>query len=62
MIFDTDVLIWVQRGNQKAANVINESKDRYLSVLTYMELLQAAQSRKPHEYVASFLRDLAFHR
>lgn len=60
MIFDTDVLIWVQRGNQKAANVINESKDRYLSVLTYMELLQAAQSRKPHEYVASFLRDLAF--
>lgn len=60
MIFDTDVLIWVQRGNQRAAHVINESEDRYLSVLTYMELLQAAQNRQQHEYVASFLRDLGF--
>ena len=60
MIFDTDVLIWVQRGNQKAARAINESEDRYLSVWTYMELLQAAQNRQRHEYVAGFLRDLAF--
>jgi predicted nucleic acid-binding protein len=60
VIFDTDVLIWVQRGNQKAAHAINESKDRYLSVLTYMELLQTAQNRKQHEYVTSFLRDLGF--
>lgn len=60
MIFDTDILIWVQRGNRKAANVINESPDRYLSVLTYMELLQAAQNRKQHEHVTSFLRDLGF--
>ena len=60
MIFDTDVLIWVQRGNRKAARAINESKDRCLSVLTYMELHQAAQNRKQHEYVASFLRDLGF--
>ena len=60
MIFDTDVLIWVQRGNQKAAHAVNESEDRYLSVLTYMELLQAAQNRQQHEYVTSFLRDLGF--
>ena len=60
MIFDTDILIWVQRGNQKAANVINESKDRYVSVLTYMELLQAAQNRKQHEQITGFLRDLGF--
>jgi len=60
VIFDTDVLIWVQRGNQKAARAINESKDRYVSVLTYMELLQAAQNKKQHEYVTSFLGDLRF--
>lgn len=60
MIFDTDVLIWVQRRNPKAARAINESKDRYLSILTYMELLQAAQNRKQHEYVMNFLRDLGF--
>ncbi len=60
MIFDTDVLIWVQRGNQKAAHVIDESKDRYLSVMTYMELLQAAQNGKQQEYIISFLGDLGF--
>jgi predicted nucleic acid-binding protein len=60
VIFDTDVLVWVQRHNPKAAHAINESKDRYLSALTYMELLQAAQNRKQHEYVTSFLRDLGF--
>ncbi len=60
MIFDTDILIWVQRGNQKAARVIDQSKDRYVSVLTYMELLQAAENKKQHEYVTSFLGDLGF--
>lgn len=60
MIFDTDVLIWVQRRNAKAAHAVDEAKDRYLSVLTYMELLQAAQNRKQHEQITSFLRDLGF--
>ena len=60
MIFDTDILIWVQRGNQKAARAINESKYRYVSVLTYMELLQGAQNRKQHEVIISFLGDLGF--
>jgi predicted nucleic acid-binding protein len=60
VIFDTDVLIWVQRGNVKAAQAIDQSKDRYLSILTYMELLQAAQSRKQHDCVTDFLRDLGF--
>jgi len=60
VIFDTDVLIWVQRRNTKAARIVNEAENRYLSVLTYMELLQAAQNRKQHEYTTSFLRDLGF--
>jgi predicted nucleic acid-binding protein len=60
VIFDTDVLIWVQRGNEKAARVINEATERYLSVLTYMELFQEAQNRKQHEYITSFLGDLGF--
>lgn len=60
MLFDTDILIWVQRGNEKAARVIDQSPDRYVSILTYMELLQAAQNRKQHEYITSFLSDLGF--
>jgi len=60
VIFDTNVLIWIQRGNEKAARVVDQAKDRHLSVLTYMELLQSAQSRKQHEYVASFLSEFGF--
>lgn len=60
MIFDTDVLIWVQRRNPKAARVIDEADERHLSILTYMELLQTAQNRKQLESVTSFLRDLRF--
>ncbi len=60
MIFDTDVLIWIQRRHEKAARVVDRSKDRFLSVLTYMELLQGVQNRKQQEHVISFLNELDF--
>jgi predicted nucleic acid-binding protein len=60
VIFDTDVLIWVQRGNGKAAQVIDQADERYLSILTYMELLQGAANRKQHEYITGFLGDVGF--
>ncbi len=60
MLFDTDILSWVQRGNEKAARVIDQAPERYVSILTYMELLQAAENRKQHECIISFLSDLGF--
>jgi predicted nucleic acid-binding protein len=60
VIFDTDVLIWIQRGNAKAARTVEQSEDRYVSILTYMELLQAAQNKKQHEYITSFLTEFGF--
>jgi predicted nucleic acid-binding protein len=59
MIFDTDIFIWVQRGNSKAADLIESSKERYLSVFSYMELLQAAKSKQQHHYAMDFLQPQA---
>jgi len=32
MIYDTDILIWVRRGNEKAAKLIEKDDDKYLSI------------------------------
>ncbi len=60
MLFDTDVFIWVQRGNLKAASAINAAEDRYLSAQTYMELLQGAQNKAQQRIVKRFVSDLGF--
>ena len=46
MIIDTDVLIWYLRGNEKAYQVVEESPNFYISVVTYMELVQGMRSKK----------------
>jgi predicted nucleic acid-binding protein len=60
MIFDTDVLIWVQRGNPEAASLIDLTPERCISVQTYMELLQCAENRKQQKYIRDFLSDFGF--
>ena len=60
MIFDTDIFIWVQRGNSKAAALMESTKDRYLSVQTYMELLQCAKDKQQHRLVKRFISDFRF--
>lgn len=60
MIFDTDVLIWVQRGNEKAARTIDLATERHISVMTYMELLQTARNKAQHACVRDFLREYGF--
>ena len=60
MIFDTDVLIWVQRGNEKAARMIEQVDERSISVLTYMELLQCARNREQQGYIKDFLKSQNF--
>ncbi|MBI4411730.1 MAG: PIN domain-containing protein [Deltaproteobacteria bacterium] len=60
MLVDTDILIWVQRGNKKASELINGSPVRNISLYTYLELLQGAQSKKQHETVKNFLQECGF--
>lgn len=60
VIFDTDILIWVERGNTKAARLIERTEERRISVQTYMELLQCAENRQQQEITKQFLKDFGF--
>jgi predicted nucleic acid-binding protein len=60
MIYDTDILIWVQRGNNKAAKLIEKDRDRHLSIQSYMELLQGAKNKIHHKYVKDFISNFEF--
>ena len=60
MIFDTDVLIWVLRGNPKAAKAVDDTNARAVSMVTYMELLQGARDKREVKAIKSFLTDMRF--
>jgi hypothetical protein len=60
MIFDTDIFIWVQRGNEKAATLMQKTQEKYLSIQTYMELLQCAENKTQHKHVKDFLSSFGF--
>ncbi len=46
MIIDTDVLIWYMRGNEKASEIIENSNTFFISVVTYIELVQGMRNKK----------------
>jgi hypothetical protein len=60
MIFDTDIFIWAQRGNEKVVRLFEKEEEKYLSVQTYMELLQNAKNKTQHKYTKDFLTTLGF--
>jgi len=60
VLFDTDILIAVQRGHRNAASLINRAELRHISVFTYMEFLQGAKDKSHLTLGQAFLRDLGF--
>jgi predicted nucleic acid-binding protein len=60
MIFDTDVLIWASRGNQRAATAIDSCTDRALAIVSLMELLQGVRSKQESREIRQSLRQLQF--
>jgi len=60
MLFDTDILIWVQRGNRKAARLIDRAQDKYVSVYSRLELLQSAKNKDQHQVIKGFLEIFGF--
>lgn len=60
MLFDTDILIWVQQGNHKASQLIEKAENRYISIQTYMELIQCAPTKMHINYIRDFIRTFNF--
>ncbi len=60
MLFDTDVLIWSLRGNQRAARMIDRADQLELSVVSYMELLHGARDKNDLRLTKAYLADLGF--
>jgi len=48
MFFDSDVLIWVLRGNKTAIDLLYSvsENDKAMSVISYMELLEGARNKQ----------------
>ena len=57
MLVDTDVLIWYMRGNQKAFEAIENLNRFYISVVTYMELVQGMRNKQELQILRVALRD-----
>lgn len=55
-MIDTDVLIWYMRGNSKANKVIEKLNGFFISVITYMELVQCMRNKRELTLLRSALR------
>lgn len=60
MIFDTDVLVWIERGDATALVLAENEPERFISAWTHMELLQGARDRRQQQTVAEYLREFDF--
>lgn len=60
MIFDTDVLIWVERKRHSADLLVDSSEQRYISTQTYLELLQYARNKDHVTKSKGYLKELGF--
>ena len=55
MLFDTDIFIWVQRGNTKAASLIEGSEKATCLSAAYIKLAEPPLNEKQHQQTKDFL-------
>ena len=55
MIFDTDVMIWAERGHAKALETIGNAAEPAVSIYTLMELTQGARNAKELSAIKEFI-------
>ena len=59
-LFDTDVVIWMTRGNSAASAVINATPCRAISAVSYMEYLHGARNAREVRAFKRYLNVLRF--
>lgn len=57
LLIDTDVLIWYLRGNEKAKQLLEKQDSFFISVVTYMELVQGMRNKKELTLLRGALRN-----
>ena len=57
LMIDTDVLIWYLRGYEKARAVIEKQESFYISVVTYIEIVQGMRNKRELKLFRSALRN-----
>jgi predicted nucleic acid-binding protein len=55
MIIDTDVLIWYMKGNEKAYKAIEKADHFFISVVSYIELVQGMRNKKELNSLRKFI-------
>jgi len=60
MLFDTDILIWIQKGNRKATSAVEQNEKRFISIQTYMELMQCANNKAQQRIIKDFILSYGF--
>lgn len=59
-LFDTDVVIWMTRGNKAASAAINATPSRAMSAVSYMEYLHGARDAREVHTFKKYLGALQF--
>jgi len=60
MLFDTDVLLWFFRGNDRAAELMEQQADRAVSIESMMKLYQGARSHEEIRTIRRFVQENSF--
>ena len=56
MLIDTDVIVWYMRGNKNAQALISQADSSYVSVVTYVELVQGMRNKRELNAIRKALR------
>lgn len=57
VMVDTDVLIWYMKGNEKAYKAIEQLNAFFISVVTYIELIQGMRNKNELLYLRRALKE-----